>query len=77
MERELTTRQRCVCCDGIIEGLTDDGAIGLDARIGLVSDECAFVCNDCTARLIQAAALRKREMVHRKWPAPGRRDQRP
>lgn len=76
MERELTTQRRCLCCGGIIEGVVDDDAIGLDARIGLFSDECAFVCNDCTTRLIQAAVLRKREMVHRKWPAPGRRAQR-
>lgn len=73
MERELLPQHQCICCGGVIDGLSDDGAVGLDARIGLVSDECAFVCNDCTASLIQAAALRKREVVHRKWPTPGRR----
>jgi hypothetical protein len=52
-----TTQHRCLCCNGIITGLSDqDLAIGLDAKLGLVSDECGLICNDCTARLIQAAA---------------------
>jgi hypothetical protein len=32
------------------------GAVGLDLRLGLASDECALICNDCTARLIEARA---------------------
>ncbi|WGS01128.1 hypothetical protein MTX26_10050 [Bradyrhizobium sp. ISRA443] len=72
MELGLTTSRRCLCCGGVIDGLTDDGATGIEARIGLFSDECAFVCNACTASLIRAAALRKREMVHRKWPTRDR-----
>ena len=72
MELEPTARSRCMCCGGVIDGLADDGAIGIDVRIGLFSDECAFVCNACTANLIQATALRKREMVHRKWPTRDR-----
>ncbi|QPF86429.1 hypothetical protein IC762_09150 [Bradyrhizobium genosp. L] len=73
MEREFAARQHCLCCGGVIDGLTDDGAIGLDTRFGLISDQCGFVCNDCTASLIQAALLRRRETVHRRWPTPGRR----
>ena len=73
MEREFAAQHRCASCDGIIADLADDGAVGLDARIGLVSDECAFVCNDCTASLIEAAAVRrKREIVYSKWPTPVR-----
>jgi hypothetical protein len=72
MELEPTARNQCICCGGAIDGLTDDGAIGIDARLGLFSDECAFVCNECTTSLMRAAALRKREMVHRKWPTRDR-----
>ncbi|WP_298365386.1 hypothetical protein [uncultured Bradyrhizobium sp.] len=66
MERELASHHQCVCCGGVIEGLADDGAIGFDARIGLFTDECAFVCNECTASLIAAAARRRLETVRRK-----------
>jgi hypothetical protein len=73
MERE-SSFQRCLRCDGVIDGLADDGAIGFDARFGLFSDGCAFVCNDCTASLIEAAAVRrKREWVYSKWPVPAAR----
>ncbi|MCP1971705.1 hypothetical protein [Bradyrhizobium elkanii] len=61
MERELASRHQCVCCGGMIEGIVDDDAIGLDVRIGLFTDECAFVCNECTASLIAAAARRRQE----------------
>ncbi|WP_156180760.1 hypothetical protein [Bradyrhizobium sp. LTSPM299] len=73
MERELASQHRCMGCGGVIDGLADDAAIGRDARIGLFADECGFVCNDCTASLIEAAARRRREMVHRKWPTRERR----
>ncbi|MFQ3457952.1 hypothetical protein PMN64_32180 [Bradyrhizobium sp. UFLA01-814] len=63
MERELTSHHQCVCCGGIIEGIVDDDAVGLDARICLFTDECAFVCNECTASLIAAAARRRQETV--------------
>ncbi|MCA6101158.1 hypothetical protein [Bradyrhizobium australafricanum] len=66
MERELASYNQCVCCGGIIEGIVDDDAIGLDARIGLFTDECAFVCDECTASLIAAAARRRQEPVRRK-----------
>ncbi|GKQ52268.1 hypothetical protein [Bradyrhizobium sp. Ce-3] len=66
MERELASRHQCACCAGIIDGIIDDDAIGLDARIGLFTDACAFVCNECTASLIAAAARRRQEMVRRK-----------
>ena len=55
-----TTQHRCLCCNGVITGVPDeDTAIGLSPVLGLVSDECAFICNDCTARLIEAAAAQK------------------
>jgi len=73
MERELASQRQCLCCGGVIAGLADDGAVGFDARIGLFTDECAVVCDDCTAGLIEAAAVRrKQEMVYRKWPTPVR-----
>ncbi len=51
-------QHRCMCCDGVIANLTDEAlSIGLDLRLGLVSDECALICNDCTARLIEARKL--------------------
>mgnify|MGYP007020372056 FL=1 len=64
MQRELVSRRRCMCCGGVIDGLADDEAIEFDARIGLFTDECAFVCNNCTASLI--AARRRQETVRRK-----------
>jgi len=55
-----TAQHRCLCCNGEITGLPDeDTAIGLSPVLGLVSDECAFICNDCTARLIEAEAAQK------------------
>ncbi|WP_426435713.1 hypothetical protein [Bradyrhizobium genosp. P] len=73
MERELAPQHQCSCCGGVIDGLVDGAGIGFDARVGLFTDECAYVCNDCTASLIEAAARRRREMVHRKWPTRERR----
>jgi len=66
MERELASHHRCVCCGGVIDGLADDAAIAFDARIGLFTDACAFVCNECTASLIADAARRRQEMIRRK-----------
>lgn len=66
MEREFAAQHRCLCCDGVIDGLADDAVIGFDARIGLFTDECAFVCDECTASLIAAAAGRRQEEVRRK-----------
>jgi len=49
---------RCLCCDGVITDISDQAAaVGLDLRLGLVSDECALICNGCTAKLIEARAL--------------------
>jgi hypothetical protein len=57
---ESATQHRCLCCNGVIVGVSDeDAAIGLSPALGLVSDECAFICNDCTARLIKAAAAQR------------------
>jgi len=55
-----TTQRRCLCCNGVIVGAPDeDTAIGFSPVLGLVSDECAFICNDCTARLIEAATAQR------------------
>ena len=57
-DRASEARHRCLGCNGIIPGLADqDLAVGLDTRLGLVSDECALICNECTARLIEARTL--------------------
>jgi hypothetical protein len=48
-------QHRCLNCNGIIVGLADqDLGLGLNVKLGLVSDQCALVCNDCTARLTAA-----------------------
>ena len=48
------TQHRCLYCDRVIPALADeDLAVGLDSKLGLVSDECALVCNECTAKLIE------------------------
>lgn len=61
------TQHRCLCCGGVIAGLSDeDISVGLDATLGLVSDECAFSCNDCTARLIEVAAAQRAHTSRRK-----------
>jgi hypothetical protein len=61
------TQHRCLCCNGVIAGMSDeDTAIGLSSALGLVSDECAFICNDCTARLIEAAAGQKPKTIRRR-----------
>ena len=57
---------RCIGCAGVIEISPDqDMSVGLNTMLGLVSDECALICNACTSRLIAA-----REP---KLPARGRR----
>ena len=49
------TQHRCLYCDRVIPTLPDvDLAVGLHSKLGLVSDECALVCNECTAKLIEA-----------------------
>jgi hypothetical protein len=51
----VEAQHRCLNCNGIIVGLADqDLGLGLNVKLGLVSDQCALVCNDCTARLIAA-----------------------
>ena len=60
-------QHRCLCCNGVIAGMSDeDTAIGLSSALGLVSDECAFICNDCTARLIEAAAAKRAATIRRR-----------
>ena len=55
--RRVEAQHRYLSCNGIIACLADtDLAIGLDVKLGLVSDECALVCNACTAKLAQALA---------------------
>jgi hypothetical protein len=49
--------RRCLSCNEIIAGLADrDFGIGLNIKLGPVSDECALICNECTAMLIEAKA---------------------
>lgn len=46
---------RCLNCDGVIAALAEqDLGLGLNVKLGLVSDQCALVCNDCTASLTAA-----------------------
>jgi hypothetical protein len=52
------TQHRCMCCDGVITNLSDEAfSIGLDLKLGLVSDECALICNGCTEKLVEARKL--------------------
>ena len=54
------TQHHCLCCNGVIAGVSDeDAGIGLSPALGLVSDECAYICDNCTAKLIEAAAARR------------------
>ena len=47
-------QHRCLSCNGIIAGLAgQDLGVGLNIKLGLVSDECALICNGCTAKLIE------------------------
>jgi hypothetical protein len=53
-DRAVETTRRCLSCNGIIAGLTDrDLGAGFNPKLGLVSDECALICNECTAKLIE------------------------
>jgi hypothetical protein len=55
VDRWEDVQRRCMICNGTIAGLDgQDLGIGLDVRLGLVSDECALICNACTAKLIEA-----------------------
>jgi predicted Rossmann-fold nucleotide-binding protein len=50
-------QHRCVCCDRVIASLPDEVlSMGLNTTLGLVSEECALICNGCTAGLMEAAA---------------------
>ena len=49
---------KCVCCDRVIEKLSDETIpIGLALTLGLVSDESALICNARTAGLVEARKL--------------------
>jgi hypothetical protein len=51
-------QHRCMCCGGVIANFPEEAfSIGLDLKLGLVSDECALICNDCTAKLVEARRL--------------------
>jgi uncharacterized protein with PIN domain len=67
VEQNLPAAQyRCLCCDGVIANLSEETIpVGLDLKLGLVADECALICNACTARLIEAR--------HSKTPSADRR----
>ncbi|MGY8661038.1 hypothetical protein Q3C01_01555 [Bradyrhizobium sp. UFLA05-109] len=52
--RSVEAPRRCLSCNGIIAGLAEqDLGNGLNIKLGLVSDECALICNGCTAKLIE------------------------
>jgi len=58
---------RCLCYNGTLPGLADrDIPIGLNAALGLVSDECGLICDDCTTRLIETNALHSGNVLHRR-----------
>ena len=66
-DSSMEASPRCLSCNGVIEGLAgQDLGIGLNIKLGLVSDECALICNACTAKLIEmrpaagAAVTRRR-----------------
>ena len=42
------------CGEIIAELAEQDLAIGPNIELGLLSDECVLLCNECTARLIKA-----------------------
>ena len=53
-------QQRCICCGGVIDMPPDqDIGLGLNLRLGLVSDECALICDGCAANLIAARQAQK------------------
>jgi hypothetical protein len=55
--QRIDNKYRCMSCNGIIAGVADqDLAPGLDIKLGMVSDECGLVCNECTTKLIEARA---------------------
>ena len=54
-ERWVEAPHRCLSCNRIIASQAEqDHGIGLNLGLGLVSDECALICNECTAKLIEA-----------------------
>ncbi|MFT4119918.1 hypothetical protein [Bradyrhizobium sp.] len=60
-------QHRCLSCHGVIAGVSDqDLGIGLDIRLGLVSDECALICNECTAKLIEARPAASKIVTRRR-----------
>ena len=55
-----STQHRCICCGGTIEMLPNqDLSLGLSVSLGLVSDECALICDGCTSRLIEVRRAQK------------------
>jgi hypothetical protein len=51
---------RCISCAGLIDVPPDqDLGLGLNLRLGLVSDECALICDGCTAHLMAARQAQK------------------
>ena len=67
MQVRRGAEHQCICCGGIIEVSPDcDLSVGLDLAIGLVSDECALICDGCTSSLIAAAQASKPEGKRRR-----------
>lgn len=61
------TQHRCLGCGGIIEISSDqDVSAGLNLALGLVSDECALICDGCASRLIAEKQVQKRVVQRRR-----------
>ncbi len=53
-------QHRCISCGGVIDMPPDlDLGLGLNLRLGLVSDECALICDACTVQLTAAQTAQK------------------
>ena len=61
---DLSDIRRCIAVDLLAHGDTEitpdqDMSLGLNVALGLVSDECALICDGCTSRLIAAREVSK------------------
>ena len=61
-----SSQRRCICCGGVIDLPDQDLGLGLNLPLGLVSDECALICDGCTANLVAARAKEKSSVPDRR-----------
>ena len=60
-------QRRCLYCNGISVGLAEqDLGIGLNIKVGLVSDECTLIRNECTMKLTVLREPSVRPLVQRR-----------